>query len=86
MYNKALFDNGANLGEVVLRRDGQEALVGIFPNTDAVLRLVGSVLLDIHEEWQVRRRYSSQEPMHRLKAAVENELTHTPAPRLAPIH
>jgi putative transposase len=60
-------------------------VVGVFSNTDAVLRLVESVLLEIHEERQVRPRYFSQKSMRKLKAPDEHALT-DPAPlRLAPI-
>ena len=61
-------------------------VVGIFPDADAVLRLVGSVLIEVHEEWQVGRRYFSQGSMRKLYEPVGEHPT-LPSPlRLAPIH
>src|SRR5262249_24564897 len=53
-------------------------VVGVFPDVPAAVPLVGAVLLELDDEWQVERRYFSQESMRHLLAPAPAELAAPP--------
>lgn len=53
-------------------------MVGIFPNRDALIRLVGAVLAEQHDEWIEGRRYLG------LEILAKARITAVPDPATTP--
>ena len=44
--------------------------MGIFPDEAAIVRLVGAVLLELNDEWQLQHRHMQTEAMAELTPAM----------------
>ena len=58
-------------------------VVGIFPNEDSIVRLIGAVLLEANDDWQLQHRYMQVEGMVELTVPLtDSPMTQIP-PRAA---
>ena len=48
-------------------------VVGIFPNEDSIKRLIGAVLLEANDDWQLQHRYMQIEGMAELATPMIEE-------------
>ena len=53
-------------------------VVGIFPNEASIIRLIGAVLLEQNDEWQLQHRYMQVEAMADIAASPNTDKTTVP--------
>ena len=60
-------------------------LVGIFPSEQSILRLIGAVLLEQNDEWQLQHRYIQVEGMSGLiPPTIDGEAASLPSAPITP--
>ena len=58
-------------------------VVGIFPNEESIVRLIGAVLLEANDDWQLQHRYMQIEGMAELNLGPADDQLLEATPRAA---